>query len=272
VNSIMRGQSYPYRVGAIDPYARAQVGWRDSDGDGILDPMDTILSVSGVTTIADAGHPNVLTFGGVVQDDPYPSPLWRSILINTIAQVQYRVAGGEWVEAQPADGRFDAYAETFTFTTPPLPSGDLVVDLRVVDTAGNELVQPIATVSVTDPVDAILNTTLTRLDQSGEAGGLSSQIVYAGQGTSTASFIAGAYYRIDDAPWQPVAAADGAFDEPQESFTFAVDLSSLKPGLHRVQAYSVDGLGDVETSPASDTLSVQQTTHTVFLPIIAAGR
>jgi hypothetical protein len=268
----MRGQIYPYRVGAIDPYARTQVGWRDSDGDGILDPMDTTLSVNGVTTTADAGHPNVLTFSGAVQDDPYPSPLWRSILINTIARVQYRVAGGEWVDAQPADGRFDAYAETFTFTTPPLPSGDLAVELRVVDTAGNELVRPIATVSVTDPVDAILNTTLTRLDQPGEAGGLSSQIVYAGQGTSTASFIAGAYYRIDDAPWQPVAAADGAFDEPQESFTFTVGLTSLKPGLHRVQAYSVDGLGDVETSPASDTLSVQQTTHTVFLPIIAAGR
>jgi hypothetical protein len=272
VSSIMRGQIYPYRVGAIDPYARAQVGWRDSDGDGILDPMDTTLSVSGVATVADTGHPNVLTFSGTVQDDPYPSPLWRSILINTIARVQYRVAGGEWVEAQPADGRFDAYAETFTFTTPSLPSGDLTVDLRVVDTAGNELVQPIATVSVTDPVDAILNTTLTRLDQPGEAGGLGNQIVYAGQGTATASFIAAAYYRIDDAPWQPVVAADGAFDEPQESFTITVDLTSLSPGLHQVQAYSVDGLGDVETSPAHDTLSVQQTTHTVFLPIIAAGR
>jgi hypothetical protein len=269
--SIMRGQVYPYRVGAVDPYARAQLGWRDSDGDGILDPMDTTLSVSGVTWAADAGHPNVLTFSGTVQDNPYPSPLRRSILINTIARVQYRVAGGGWAEVYPADGRFDAYTETFTFTTPPLPGGDLAVDLRVVDTAGNELVQTIATASVTDPVDAILDTTLTRLVQSGEVGGLDSRIVYAGQGTSTASFIAGAYYRIDDAPWQPVAAADGAFDESQESFTVTVDLSSLSPGLHRVQAYSVDGLGNVETSPASDTLSVQQSTHSIFLPILAAG-
>jgi hypothetical protein len=272
VTSIMRGQIYPYRVGAVDPYARAQLGWRDSDGDGILDPMDTTLSVSGVSYIADAGRTNVLTFSGTVQDAPYPSPLWRSILINTIARVQYRVAGGGWAEVQPADGRFDTYAEPFTFTTPPLPGGDLAIDLRVVDTAGNELVQTIATASVTDPVDAILNTTLTRLTQQSESGGLSNQVVYAGQGTSTASFIAGAYYRIDDAPWQPVTAADGTFDEPQESFTVTVDLSSLSPGLHRVQAYSVDGLGDVETSPASDTLSVQQSTRGVFLPMLLVGR
>ena len=51
-----------------------------------------------------------------------------------------------------------------------------------------------------------------------------------------------------------------------------VDLNSLSPGFHRVQAYSVDGLGDVETSPASDTLAVQQSTYTVFLPIVAVGQ
>jgi hypothetical protein len=272
VTSIMRGQVYPYQAGAIDPYGRAQLGWRDSDGDGILDPADTTLSVTGVTYVADGEHPNALTFSGTVQDAPYPSPLRRSILINTIERVQYRVAGGDWAEAQPADGSFDTYAEAFSFTTPPLPGGDLAVDLRVVDTAGNESVQTIATISVIDPIDAILNTTLTRLAQSGDVGGLDGRITYAGQGTSTASFIAGAYYRVDDAPWQPVPAADGAFDEPQESFTVTVDLSSLSPGLHRVQAYSVDGLGDVETSPASDTLSIQQSSHTVFLPIVAAGR
>jgi hypothetical protein len=271
VTSIMRGQVYPYRTGAVDPYARGQLGWRDSDGDGILDPLDTTLSVTDVTYIADTGHPNVLTFTGSVQDDPYPSPWGREILINTIGQVQYRVAGDDWAAAQPADGAFDTYAETFTFTTPPLPSGNLAVDLRVVDTAGNEMTQAIATVAVSDPVDAILNTTLTRLVQPSDSSA-PSQVTYAGQGTSTASFIAGAYYRVDDAPWQPVAAADGTFDEPQESFTVTVDLNSLSPGLHRVQAYSVDGLGDVETSPASDTLPVQQPTHSVFLPIVVVGQ
>jgi hypothetical protein len=227
-----------------------------------------MLSVSDVAYVADAGRPNVLTFSGIVQDAPYPSPLRRSTLINAIAQVQYRVAGGDWAEAQPADSSFDTYAETFTFTTPRLPSGELVIDLRVIDTGGNELAQTIATVAVIDPVDAILDTTLTRLTPQSESGELSDQVIYTGQGTSTASFIAGVYYRIDGAPWQPVAAADGTFDEPQESFTVTVNLNGLSFGLHRVQAYSVDGLGDVETSPASDTLSVQQSTHNIFLPLL----
>ena len=37
--------------------------------------------------------------------------------------------------------------------------------------------------------------------------------ITSGQGTSSASFVAGAYYRIDQKPWQPLAAEDGAFDE-----------------------------------------------------------
>jgi len=79
--------------------------------------------------------------------------------------VQYRVVGGEWTGAQPADGAFDTYVEALTFTTPLLPTGDLPVDLRVVDSAGNELTQTLATVSVVDPVDEILDTSLTRLGQ-----------------------------------------------------------------------------------------------------------
>ena len=69
------------------------------------------------------------------------------------------------MDAQPADGDFDTYTEDFTFTTPLLPTGELDIDLRVIDSAGNELIQTIATVSVMDPVDAILDTTLTQVVQ-----------------------------------------------------------------------------------------------------------
>jgi hypothetical protein len=271
VTSIMRGQIWPYQAGAIDPYARGQLGWRDSDGDGLLDPVDTTLNVTGANYVADAGQPNVLTFTGNVQDHPYPSSLRRSTLINVIDRVQYRVAGGGWTDAQPADGDFDTYAEAFTFITSPLPSGDLAVDLRVIDSAGNELIQTIATVSVADPVDAILNTTLTRLEQQSKSSE-PTQVIYNGQGTSATSFIAGAYYRIDSGPWQPAAAADGTFDESQESFTVAIDLTTLSPGAHQVQAYSADGQGNVETSPASASFSIQQQTYTVFLPLVLGGQ
>ncbi len=269
--SIMRGHTQPYTGGQVDEYARGQIGWRDSDGDSILDPVDTTLSVTGSEIVTGVAQTNVLTYTGSVQDDPYPSPLRRSVSINTIARVQYRVAGGEWMDAQATDGEFDAYAENFTFTTPPLPTGELDIDLRVLDSAGNELIQTIDTVSVVDPVDDILDTTMTRMAQQAE-GEEPSSVTYTGHGTSLVSYIAAMYYRIDDGPWQLLVADDGAFDESQESFALIVDLTALDPGEHQIQAYSVDGEGNVETSPVSDLIHVQSSTYYVFLPLLMASR
>ncbi len=263
VTSIMRGQTWPYRAGAIDEYARGQIGWRDSDGDGILDPVDTSLNVvnTGYITGTDA-----FTFVGTVQDDPYPSSFRRSTIINTIERVQYRVAGGGWTDAQPSDGTFDSYTEAYTFATPPLFAGDLVVDLRVIDSAGNELIQNIY------PENTILDTTLIQLGQQNKNGEEPTQVTFSGQGTSATSFIAAAYYRIDDGPWQSLPPDDGAFDEPQEGFTFTVDLTSLSPGAHQVQAYSVDGKGNIETSPATESISVQAQTWSIFMPLVVRGQ
>jgi len=271
VTSIMRGQIYPYRSGAIDEYARGQLGWRDSDGDGILDPMDTTLSVLSADYEINPEQPNVLTFTGSVRDDAYPSPLRRSTTINTIKQVQYRVESEFWMDAQPVDGAFDTYVESFVFTTPPLPTGDLVVELRVIDSAGNELIQPVDTVSVVDPVDSILDTTLTKLVQHSE-GGEVTQVIYSGQGISSASYVAGIFYRIDSEPWQPLAAGDGVYDESHEDFSFIVDTTALSPGFHQVEAYSLDGEGNAETSPASDTISVQARTQYLFLPLLMSAQ
>ncbi len=269
--SVMRGQTSPYIHGQIDEYARGQIGWRDSDSDGILDPMDTTLSVTSSEIVTDAAQSNVLTFTGSVQDDPYPSPLRRSVIINTIEQVQYRIAGGEWIDAQPTDGEFDTYAEDFSFTTSPLPTGDLDIDLRVRDSAGNEMIQTIETVSVVDPVDDILDTTMTRIAQQAEEDELTT-ITYNGHGSSAVSYITGIYYRMDDDPWQPLAAADGAFDESQEDFILTVDLSTLSSGDHQIQAYSIDGAGNIETSPASDVIQVEPTIRHVFLPIVMVNQ
>ena len=267
--SIMRGRTQPYLDGDIDEYARGQIGWRDSDGDGILDPVDTTLSVVSSDYVTDTERPNVLIFTGSVRDDPFPSPLRRSTIINRIGGVQYRWAGGGWMDAQPADGDFDTYAEDFTFTTPPLPTGDLDIDLRVVDSAGNELIQTIVIASVVDPVDAILDTTLTQMVQQAEGEDEEpTTVAYRGQGTSAVSYIASAYYRIDDGPWQILTADDGAFDEPQEEFVITIDLTTLSPGVHQIQACSMDGEGNFETSPASDFIFVQSRTHSVFLPLV----
>jgi len=270
IPSIMRGQTWPYYGGDIDEYARGQIGWRDSDGDGIFDPVDTTLNVVDTHYVTDIEQPNILTFSGIVRDDPYPSSLRRSTIINTIEEIQYRVAGEEWIDARSTDGAFDSYVEEFTFTTPLLPTGELDVDLRVVDSAGNELIQTISTVSVVDPVDEILNTTLTRQGQ--QAGsGEPTYVTYNGYGTSAVSYVAGVYYRIDDGPWQSIMADDGVFDESQEEFTITIDLTTLGSGVHQVQAYSVDGDEHIETSPASDSISVEPQTQYIFLPMALVG-
>jgi hypothetical protein len=122
-----------------------------------------------------------------------------------------------------------------------------------------------------DPVDNILDTTLTRLEQYSD-GGQTTQIVYSGQGISSDSYVAGIFYRIDEQPWQSLPAEDNLFDESHEYFSFVVDLTRLSPGVHHVQAYSVDGEGNMETSPASDTVFVQAPTQYFFLPLLMAGQ
>jgi hypothetical protein len=165
------------------------------------------------------------------------------------------------VDVQAADGAFDSYIEAFAFTTPSLASGEVSVDLRAVDSAGNELVQPMDSV--------ILDTTLIRVasqnlaDDADRAG-------YKAHSRSTNNYVAAIYYRIDDSPWQPLSAADGAFDEAEEDVTFVVDRRTLAPGTHQVQAYSIDGEGHIETSLASDILSVGAQTSYVFLPLVSA--
>ena len=266
--SIMRGHTRPFREGAIDEYARGQIGWRDSDGDGIFDPVDTTLRVTSSSYVTDTSQSNILTFVGSVRDDPAPSPLRRDTVINTIDNIHYRVAGEEWIDAVSTSGGFDAYQEDFTFTTPPLPTGEWTVELHVIDSAGNELTQTLTTVTVVDPVDEVLDTTLTRSGQQVGGSGEEEQVVYNGVGVSAVSYVSEVYYRIDDGEWQAVMAEDGVFDESEEEFSFAIDLSTLDPGDHQVQAYSVDGEGNTETSPASDSVHVEPSSQYVFLPLV----
>lgn len=145
--SIMRGGTRPYENEALDEYARGQVGWRDSDGDGILDPSDTTLTVAQIEVVTDVQQSNVFTVSGSLRDEPFPSPAGRDLIINEIESVQYIVAGDQWSDAQAIDGAFDTPREYFTFTTPGLPEGTWDVELRVRDSAGNSLTQTIATLS-----------------------------------------------------------------------------------------------------------------------------
>jgi hypothetical protein len=153
VPSIMLGGVSPYRAASIDPYARGQVGWRDTDGDGILDPLDTPMTLIGPDQSALSQQENVFAFSGQLQQSSYPYSARSSVLINVFSRVQYRATAGQWVgqwiDVQATDGTFDSLAETFTFTTTPLPGGTVTVETQVIDSFGNQLlVQPMATLDL----------------------------------------------------------------------------------------------------------------------------
>jgi parallel beta-helix repeat protein len=124
---------------------RGQVGWRDSDGDGIQDIVDTFPKTVLNPYSPDPTTNSTLTYNGTVRDIPYPNNnpnsalalIGRDITINTIANVQFRIDYGSWISATPDDGFFNDYEESFSFTTPPLAPGNHVIEARGINSVGN---------------------------------------------------------------------------------------------------------------------------------------
>jgi hypothetical protein len=149
-----------YEIWNVCPATAGQIGWRDSDGDNVLDPIDT-----GPDTIFDPDPPDftsdtVLTYTGQAEDIPLPNnnPQWWSsgqdVSINTIVDVQYRVDGGDWFSATPTDGAFDEGIEGFAFTTSPLSPDLHTIEARALNSAGNwdeSSAQHSVVVDVTNP-------------------------------------------------------------------------------------------------------------------------
>jgi parallel beta-helix repeat protein len=120
---------------------RKQVGWRDTDGDGIMDILDTIPNTYLIPYMPDPTMDNILTYTGHAVVLPYPNnnPMGsgRDVTINTISDVEYRVDGGTWKNALPIDGAFNEPVETFNFTLPLLPFGTYFIEARAINSVRN---------------------------------------------------------------------------------------------------------------------------------------
>jgi hypothetical protein len=132
--SIMLDASGAFVAGQIDPSALAQLGYRDGDGDGVIDPLDTTPAVElqERALAAGTGRP---VLRGVTRDIPFPSALQNDVTLNTIRAVEYRVDGGHWLPMDPADGAFDSAVEEFGAEL-PLYDGRFRVEVRAVNSAG----------------------------------------------------------------------------------------------------------------------------------------
>lgn len=154
VPCVMRGGSQPTPFDILEPcyYTQGQVGWWDSDGDGIPDVLDTAPEVNWLA-LGDAGEDggaavdtvfsDEATFRGSVSSLPLPNKNPLSMFQDadfTVEPVsaEYRVNGGAWTPCRPSDGRFDGANERFEFTLSGLaPWHTYTVDVRAVTAHGN---------------------------------------------------------------------------------------------------------------------------------------
>jgi len=90
---------------------------------------------------------------------------------------------------------------------------------------------------------------------------------FNGTATDATATIASVEYRSDGGDWTAATAADGAFDEASESYTFTT--SALDAGSHTVEVRATDAAGNIATTYASDTFSI--TTETSSTPTAGGG-
>jgi len=126
---------------AVCTVSGEQLGWRDTDSDGIPDILDVPPTVSLNTYSPDPTTDGTPTFSGSASvgycpnnNSNYPGP---DVTLNRIANVQYRIDGGAWQDCTAADGAFDEGTEAYTFTTALLSEGTYTFEVRAIDTSGN---------------------------------------------------------------------------------------------------------------------------------------
>jgi hypothetical protein len=129
-------------VAQVCTYTKGQIGWIDSDGDGICDINDTYPETELYTYAPDPCSSFTPTYAGSSYVGYLPnlnerSLKQRDITLNRIEKVEYRVDGGAWQEATPNDGAWDGGKEGYHFTTEPLSADTHIIEARAVHTLGN---------------------------------------------------------------------------------------------------------------------------------------
>lgn len=134
VPSIMLESLGAFITHQIDPAAQAQLGYRDQDGDGLIDPLDTApaLELRVGELAAGSGRP---LLHGSSHDVAFPSAAQQQVTVNTVHVVEYRVDGGAWQPTAPDDGAFNSADEDFSAEL-PLYDGVYQLELRAVNSVG----------------------------------------------------------------------------------------------------------------------------------------
>lgn len=158
---------------------------------------------------------------------------------STIVDIAITV-DGESFDVVPLDGAYDqAYEEVDVDLTPATVGEELLVCTTATDAAGNRTDERCETVPTGDQTGPFTEGRPFVL--SGDTLGEPVEVratVTDGEGTPIAS----ASLTIDDGAPIPMAAGDGAFDEPTESVT--ATLEPLPAGTHRLCVRATDAAGN----------------------------
>ncbi|MBD3271327.1 MAG: T9SS type A sorting domain-containing protein [Elusimicrobia bacterium] len=144
-------------------FTQEQVGWRDTDGDGILDIIDTlnldinedelsftssVMEIIGTASVLPA-YTNENSLKEEMYEDYYGlSDVLNDISILSISNIQYRLDEDPWINTTPDDGSFDGTSESF-FTSVTLPQGRFPnIQVRMVDSLGNSTVSSLDVYSI----------------------------------------------------------------------------------------------------------------------------
>lgn len=115
----------------------AQIGWQDSDGDGIFDVLDVPLSLD-VAAVYDAST-RMLNVRGTASAVPLlnrnSSGLQSDITLNQVNRIEYRVDGGAWIALMTSDAQSVSVDLEVELSEVPLGSTPGLIEIRAIDAA-----------------------------------------------------------------------------------------------------------------------------------------
>lgn len=257
---------------------RLQLGWRDSNNNGIFDIIDFNPTIK-LFNKYNGGilHNNIIKYRGTVSTtDTYPNnnPHYyyarHDITINNIDNVKYSVDPitiwgnliGIWNTTTPTDGSFDSAIENFTFTTSALTNGNHVIYVKSQNALdkdfviiSKDIIAPTTTIhGVTEGgiYNNIVTITLTAADNQGGSGvnRIDYNIIRCGIPT-------------DISPLGP-SSSGGCIGSRHSAYTTPFIVSGI--GSYNITFWSTDNAGNIEpyktvkfsiiSSPDKKTISI----------------
>ncbi|MBL9140088.1 MAG: hypothetical protein JNK85_29720 [Verrucomicrobiales bacterium] len=153
-------------VNGLCSFSRGQVGWRDSDNDGLFDPIDTVP----ILTLNSAPSEHTAFVVGIATDMPYPSPTHRPCTINSILAVDYRLDLGPWLSALPEDGTFEEASEAYRIPMASVSPGTHSLEVRARSSSGS-VTSLARTVVQPDPISFTISGSTETPDHAWRTGG-----------------------------------------------------------------------------------------------------